>query len=259
MYISVSRFEKDWPSYLHTHDLAELFYVVDGTGEITVEDSAYPVRANDMVLIQPNARHRELSSVSEPLEYLVVGIRDLRFMPNPSASVSNQFCTLFNVSRQQRVIKGYYEMIRDELHHADENSPRMLRNIVDMLLVLLVRTFDVRFFSETGRPRRHDCFKTKAYIDAHFKEPLSLDLLSEISNTSKFYLARSFSKEFGTTPMQYLASKRMEEARSLLVNTDMSIESIAETIGYASASHFAAAFRLANGASPRKWRLLNRR
>jgi AraC-like DNA-binding protein len=256
-YISVSRFERDWPSYLHTHDLTELFYVIDGEGEMTVESRTLQVKANELLLIEPNTRHREISSITRPLEYLVVGIRNLRIMPySPDISFPD-FCTVFSFARQQRTVRAYYGMISDELHHPDGNSPRMLRDLVDLLLVHLLRNFDVRFVSEEGKYRKHDCIKTRAYIDAHFKEPLTLDLLSEATNTSKFYLAHSFSREYGKTPMQYLTERRMAEAESLLKNTDMPVASVAETVGYSSASYFTQVFRARTGKSPRAWRAEN--
>lgn len=256
-YVSISRFEKDWPSHFHTHNLTEIFYIISGTGKITVENTDYQIQTNDMILIKPNAKHKELSSESDPLEYLVIGIKDLTFTANPTASVSNQFCTLFNAARQQRIIKSYCEMIHDELNHQDENSPRMLKNIIDIVLILLIRVFDIRFFSEESQKQSHNCFKTKAYIDAHFKENITLDILSEATHMSKFYLTHSFSNEFGLSPIQYLTKKRLNESCSLLMNTDMSIASIAETVGYESASYFSQVFKQSFSITPRKWRKQN--
>lgn len=253
-YISISRFEKDWPSYIHSHDLTELFYVIQGEGEILVDNKTFQVSSNNLLLIQPNTLHREISSGVNPLEYLVLGLRDIKFIPQTPHGSSLETCTLFNFARQQRVVTMYYELIKHELKHFDEHSALMLHNLSDILLVHLARTFSLQFEHSFDKPRRHESVKAKTYIDKFFKTPLSLDQLAHEAHTSKFYLVRNFTKEYGKTPMQYLTEKRVQEAETLLKNSDMTISSISETVGYMTPAHFTHVFKKTRGLSPRQWR-----
>ena len=54
LYISKSRYDRNWQSILHSHAFAELFYVIHGTGIFQTENDSFPVVEDDLVLINPN-------------------------------------------------------------------------------------------------------------------------------------------------------------------------------------------------------------
>ena len=56
-------------------------------------------------------------------------------------------------------------------------------------------------------------------------------------------LYHGFNQLFGVSPMEYLRIKRIEKAKRMLENKDLSMTQIAYTLGYSSSSHFAKAFR----------------
>ena len=68
LYVTSAKYENDWHSTLHTHYFTEFFYVLHGEGRFWVEDTTFPVRENDMVIINPNVPHTELSLADRPLE-----------------------------------------------------------------------------------------------------------------------------------------------------------------------------------------------
>ena len=55
-------------------------------------------------------------------------------------------------------------------------------------------------------------------------------------------------------PLEYLAGRRLAEAKSLLVNTDMEIGEIGKAVGYGDRNYFGIVFRRAEGVSPREYR-----
>ena len=79
LYVTSAKYENDWHSTLHTHYFTEFFYVLHGEGRFWVEDTTFPVRENDMVIINPNVPHTELSLADRPLEYIVLGIDGVFF------------------------------------------------------------------------------------------------------------------------------------------------------------------------------------
>ncbi|SQB91716.1 helix-turn-helix domain-containing protein [Clostridium tetanomorphum] len=80
--------------------------------------------------------------------------------------------------------------------------------------------------------------KTEKYLQNNIGSYPSLGELANMSkmSTSRFLLA--FKDYFGTTPYQYLKDLRMNAALSLLLNTEDSITSIAEELGYKNSGHF---------------------
>ena len=83
---------------------------------------------------------------------------------------------------------------------------------------------------------------------------LSLDSLSDRFGLNGKYLSKLFKEEFGMKFIDYVIGLRMEHAKSLLSDTDMPVQEIAEKLGYTSAIAFARTFRRAVGSSPSDYR-----
>jgi mannose-6-phosphate isomerase-like protein (cupin superfamily) len=64
------------PSRGHTHEPAEVYYIVSGRGEVLVDDVTYPVTSGDAVWIPPNAEHVAYNVGDEPLRLLYVFAKD---------------------------------------------------------------------------------------------------------------------------------------------------------------------------------------
>ena len=83
---------------------------------------------------------------------------------------------------------------------------------------------------------------------------MTIEKISKGINVSKSVLYRLFHSHFGKTLGSFLNSKRIEYARSLLLDTSMSIEEISEEAGFSSASYFSKVFKKEVGISPLKYR-----
>ena len=57
LYITSSSYEGNWPSYLHSHNFTELFYVCSGSGSFLIEDQSYPIKKDDLIIVNPNVSH----------------------------------------------------------------------------------------------------------------------------------------------------------------------------------------------------------
>ena len=79
LYVSTAKYGGDWHSLLHTHACTEIFYVVGGVGQFKIEELTLPVTVDDMVIVNPNVEHTEVSLNASPLEYIVMGVEGLEF------------------------------------------------------------------------------------------------------------------------------------------------------------------------------------
>ncbi len=80
-------------------------------------------------------------------------------------------------------------------------------------------------------------------MEANIEEPLSLDELVRLTNSSPRQLQRMFKKHLNVSPTQYYLNLRLHKARELLRQTDMSIAGITAACGFQSARHFGKAYR----------------
>ncbi|HBF36612.1 MAG TPA: hypothetical protein DDW50_04760 [Firmicutes bacterium] len=96
--------------------------------------------------------------------------------------------------------------------------------------------------------------KAREYIRAHYHENISLKSVAQYLAVSEAYLSRLFSKEMGESFINYVTHLRIEKAKELLKNSNLSINEISEQVGYYNQEHFSRVFKKHEGCSPNKYR-----
>ena len=251
--ISSARYGGDWLSIPHTHNYAELFYIVGGEGQFRIENQLYTVKADQMVIVNPNVIHTEVSYKSRPLEYIVLGIDGLEL------AISEQQENRYQILdyRGGGDILTCLRHILQETQSALPGYETICQAYMEILILRLMRSTQ---FTTTAAAHTlgSQCIAVRQYIDSHYKEPLNLDLLAEIAHINKFYLVHAFKKEYGLAPINYMISRRIEESRYLLQETDLSMSQIAQILGFSSANYFSQSFRKTEGISPMEYRKCKR-
>ncbi len=97
--------------------------------------------------------------------------------------------------------------------------------------------------------------KAVAYIDENFAdEDMSLNKVASFVNVSPNHLSSSFSKEMGTTFIEYLIQRRMERAKELLMTTKKRSSEIAYEVGYKDPHYFSYTFKKTQGVTTKEYR-----
>lgn len=105
-----------------------------------------------------------------------------------------------------------------------------------------------------GYGAKRDIQQIKAYVDEHYKEKITLDLVSETFFINKYYLARLFKEQYGMSLNTYLQQVRITHAKHMLRFTDEKIETIGMECGMGELSYFSRIFKKVEGVSPREYR-----
>lgn len=92
--------------------------------------------------------------------------------------------------------------------------------------------------------------RAKDRMDSASHEAWPVKRLAAVSGTSEAHFARSFKRAFGIPPHRYLLTRRIEQANTLLRDTDLSITEISFATGWESVGTFGRIFRDINGQSP---------
>ena len=98
-------------------------------------------------------------------------------------------------------------------------------------------------------PARH-LLRAKDLIDARYAEPLDVPALARAAHLSPAHFSRQFRRAFGETPHQYLLTRRLERAATLLRQTDHGVAEICFEVGLRSVGSFTTSFRRAYGTTP---------
>ena len=248
--ISLSRDEKDWQSVLHTHPFTELFYVVKGKGNFLFRDETYSINQGDLIIVPPYLEHTEQSIPGNPLEYYVLAIDGISFQAENEESSTQVFCNFSNKS----LIADLLRQMLYEVRNPSYGSDKICQNLLEILLLRIIRHRHVIPVALTSTYMTKECARIKEYLDSNYSEHITLDTLTRLTHMNKYYMAHSFAKYTGLSPIQYLNERRLETACRLLKETDYSVSDISSQTGFSSQSYFTQIFRKKYGITPIKYR-----
>ena len=92
------------------------------------------------------------------------------------------------------------------------------------------------------------------YIDEHYREDIKIDNIAKAQHISRKYLCAVFYKHMGMSTKEYLLSRRVEAASSMLLNTDMTVSEISAKVGYGDYTQLSRLFKKKMGMSPKQYR-----
>jgi AraC-like DNA-binding protein len=229
----------------------ELFYIVGGKGQFLIQDQLYPVNVNNLVIINPNVTHTEVSLNAQPLEYIVLGIEGIEL--KTSATANGQFSILDQFESVE--ISGCLRNILREMELKSTGYEDVCQAYMEILIIRLMRSTALAVPSESQAvSTNRQCAAVRRYIDLHFKEPLTLEQLAEEGHMNKFYLSHAFKKEYGLSPINYMITRRIDESKYLLAETDLSMSQIAQLLGFSSLSYFSQVFHRTQDITPKEYR-----
>jgi len=110
---------------------------------------------------------------------------------------------------------------------------------------------DFRYFSGDTGNKVHAARKI---LGEDIASDISVEELSDRVGLNRTTLQRVFKQMYGVTTFEYRTQVRMQEAKNLLLNDNVSVTEAAGLCGYSNASKFAAAFKKVFGVTPSKWR-----
>ena len=249
--VASAKYGGDWHSVPHTHNHLELFYIVGGKGQFLIQDQLYPVNINNLVIINPNVTHTEVSLNAQPLEYIVLGIEGIELATHENSN--GQFNILDHFESVE--ISGCLRNILREMEQKNPGYEDVCQAYMEILIIRLMRNTALAVPAEPQViSGNRQCAAVKRYIDLHFKETLTLEQLAEDAHMNKYYLSHAFKREYGVSPINYMISRRIEESKYLLAETDLSMSQIAQLLGFSSLSYFSQVFRRTQSVTPMEYR-----
>lgn len=253
----------------HRHEYIEMVYVLKGEFVQCIEGQNYNVNEGDFFIFDKNSRHA-LEALNK--NHIVLNMLltpeffDGVFMHlfSDDNYISNFIVNaLYSMKHTQNFIK-YHVAEGTTLHMILQNllieyfseSKRSKAAINGYLLILFTEIS--RELIEINEEEVYEAQKLVKervlnYIRKNYKN-INLKTMAKYFNFHPSYLSNLIKKEFGKNLKELLMEVRMAEACNLLENTNVTIESIINEIGYVNNSYFYKVFKKHNGCTPIEYR-----
>lgn len=251
---------------LHHHDFYEIYFLLSGDVTYTIESRLYHVMPGELLLINPRELHQvcirpEMSAYErytlwvdpQLLQRLSTGRTDLGRCFDPSRPNYGNLLKLKN--KEQQLIQSLFEALWREYDSGGYGSDLLRESILTQLLVAVNRMAeqDSQRFEASSRSSRMVAAAI-AYVNEHYGEPLSLELLAEQCYVSKYHLSHEFNRHVGTSVHRYILKKRLLNARQLMGQGE-SPSRVYARCGFSDYPGFYRAFRAEYGVAPREYAL----
>lgn len=251
---------------LHHHDFFEIYFLLSGDVTYLIESRIVHVMPGDLLLISPRELHQviirpEMSAYEryvlwvdpQTIQRLSTAQSDLLAGLDPSRPGAGNQLRLKSEDRSR--IRDLLDMLYREAG-SDAYGSDLLR---DSLLTQLLVTIN-RLVSQQGAWVDEDSRTNRAvtqvmnYVNLHYAEPLSLDMLAEQFYVSKYHLSHEFNRQVGTSVYHYIQKKRLLIARQLLAQGKKPSQ-VYSACGFSDYTGFYRAFKAEYGVSPREFAL----
>ena len=242
------------PHTSHRENLASYlcFIVLEGSGALEYDQKHYTLSAGDCVFL--DCKKSYLHRCSNQLWTLEWA----HFYGPNMPGIYEKYTERGGLACFRPQSLAPYQKILDSLCETAASSDyvRDMKIFEQLTALLSLLMQDSWHPGSTAKPtsRKYNLQQIKDYLDFHYPETIRLDDLAETFYINKFYLSRIFKEVTSFTINDYLNVNRIKKAHRLLLETDDSITSIAEQLGYENITYFERVFKKYRNMTPLKYR-----
>ena len=238
----------------------EIIRVLDGVLNVRLNNNIYSVRKNEIIFVNPEAVH-QASPVDCTYECIVF---NLDFIP---ALNNGSIYFIESLKNHEYVIEEYLKEssplafavnILFEAMYAKSSGYKF--KVIGALYNLFGEIVDLHLYHPTdSAPLAADKNVPKlravlSYIRTNYDAAITLDDMADAAGMSPKYFCYFFKEMTTKTPVEYLNLYRIEKASRKLINSDMSVTSVAFSCGFNDLSYFIKTFKQIKGITPAKFR-----
>jgi AraC-like DNA-binding protein len=254
---------------IHTHkDFSELVIVMNGSAKHIVNDETFHIKKGDVFVISNNTAHGykdtenfRICNIMYRSENILSADYDIKknagfhalFVLEPYFAKEHNFKSrLMLKPKDFEKIHILTDIMLSEYQSKADGWQTLLEGSFMTLVVILSRLYS--FGNSSDKIDIINIAMSISYIESHYTEDISIDVLAKISHYSPRHFTRIFIATYHTTPLNYIISLRINHACSLLKESRLLISDIALQCGFSDSNYFCRIFKKRTGLTPKQFR-----
>ncbi len=226
------------------HDYYLVLRVIQGQLRLEFDDRVYTAHANDLIVFDCRIPHKYYATTNITFEYI-------HFKGNVSKElydiIISRYSPIISILNNVEIIKSM-DIILNMLERNEVNDFKASYEIHKILGLLLEEKQHATSSSDESLR------KVITFMNENYSKHLHIGDLANLALLSVYHFSRKFKQFTGLSPHEYLILQRLTHAKSLLKNTNFSINQIAEMVGFNTPSHFIATFKKHINMTPHEFR-----
>lgn len=246
------------PLKMHNHGKCmEFVYVVKGKQIYQVNGVDYPVESGNVFFTNPYEEHTT-GLYPEEVSVIYYMIIDLETLPKFGVFANDEEYTFFSEQwgkQNNRIFKAPDELLGAMKHLVaafDKNDIHFDSRICNALSEALIALSCPQY---TGKCKSTEKIENSLdYINTHLDEPIRVSMLADMDYMSLSAYNKVFAEITGISPGEYILKQKIEKAKELLTESELSVTDIAYKLGFSSSQYFATVFKRFCCETPKMYR-----
>jgi AraC-like DNA-binding protein len=228
---------------MHSHPYFELIFFIEGKANIDAGAETVNVLGFDAVIYPPGLLHAEHLELGRRQEIICFWVDT---GPTP------EFDHAIKLMDERGTLRELFEMVYTEF---TANRPYAAELISSYLQAVFLQVR--QHFTEPSRESNSFVERCLGYIHENYAQDFGIEALAATVSVSPSYLFRLFKKKMRLTPMHYRNVVRIDKAKLLLADRALTVDAVAERVGFDDSKYFARVFKNLAGMSPSAYRRAN--
>lgn len=239
----------------HYHDFHKIIVFISGKVTYHIEGKAYHLKPRDILLVSQGAIHKPEINPSVPYERYIFWIRDTLSCQELNTCFQKANDRSFNLVRADSSLQERLKDLLPEIEQTLQNKyfgDTVLRDALFTQFMIYINRIFLRTSSSPDKKTYSSDTQVEQllkYINRNLSENLSIDQLANRFFFSKYHMMRKFKNETGYTIHNYITSKRLLMARSL-ISQGMPVMKAAQASGFHDYTTFVRAYKKQFGKAP---------